>query len=340
MKAPLGATDAKLKALHPFSPIHRNPHLLTIAANFWRRPFDSRAYPVEAKLYRTAPTVEVLVHEQRPQGPARGELILVHGLEGSSDAGYMRSMAFAALRAGYAVHRLNLRSCGGTEHLCDTLYHAGLTDDVRTVAERLSNAGRGPVTLVGYSLGGNVVLKLAGELGENALLNGVAAVSTPIDLAECVKRLRHPSNRLYEWRFVNRMKVRLRQRQQLMPGKFNFDMLDRIRTVYDLDHSITAPLFGFDGAPHYYATQSSRLFLDQIRVPALIIQAKDDPMIPFSVYDHPAFHSNPHLRLLAVDHGGHLGFLASGRSRFWADGVILDWMSALGNKSPAEFVSK
>ena len=102
--------------------------------------------------------------EQRPAGECRGELVLVHGLEGSSEGGYMRSMAWNALRAGYAVHRVNIRGCGGTEGWCPTLYHAGLTGDVRAYLESLR--GRGPVTLVGYSLGGNVSLKLAGELGE------------------------------------------------------------------------------------------------------------------------------------------------------------------------------
>ena len=142
--------------------------MLSVLANFWPRRLDMRRYPVESRLYRTEPDVQVLVQSQRPPGGSpRGEMMLVHGLEGSSDAGYMRTMAKTALDAGYAVHRFNIRTCGGTEHLSNTLYHAGLTGDLRSVLAQFHEEGRAPVHLVGYSLGGNQVLKLAGELGED-----------------------------------------------------------------------------------------------------------------------------------------------------------------------------
>ena len=154
--------------MEPFRPILPNHHLLTIAGNFWPRELDTVRYPVEAKLYRTEPDVQVLVQSQRPAGQARGEIILTHGLEGSGESGYMRSFAQAALEAGFAVHRFHMRTCGGTAHLCKTLYHAGLTSDLLAVIRQFEQQGRAPVYLAGFSLGGNVALKLTGELGDAA----------------------------------------------------------------------------------------------------------------------------------------------------------------------------
>lgn len=306
----------------------RNAHLLTILGNFWPRTLDIVRFPVKPELFDTEPGVQVLVHSHEPEGAAQAELILVHGLEGSSEAGYARSMAQAALEAGYAVHRFNMRSCGGTEILAPSSYHAGQTSDLQAVAQQLF-ARRGlPLYLVGFSLGGNVALKLAGELGEEARgwISGVCGVSTPIDLAECVKLLERRSNFLYEWRFLSRLKQRIRMRHQLDPKGQSLDGLDAISTVFEFDDAYTARYFGFGGAANYYWTQSARQFLDSIRVPALVVQAEDDPLIPFPVFDHPAFERNPFLRLLAVKHGGHLGFLSRRRPRFWLDQVVLEWV--------------
>src|SRR5215831_2157405 len=140
--------------LRPFRPIVPNHHLLTIAGNFWPRRLDTKRYPVEAKLYRTEADVQVLVQSQRPRGEALGEIILTHGLEGSGESGYMRSLSQAGLEAGFAMHRFHMRTCGGTERLCQTLYHAGLTSDLLSVARQLHQQGRTPVYLAGFSLGG------------------------------------------------------------------------------------------------------------------------------------------------------------------------------------------
>lgn len=245
----------------------------------------------------------------------------------------MQSMAWNVLQAGYAVHRVNIRGCGGTEGWCQTLYHAGLTSDLRAYLTSLR--GRGPVTVVGYSLGGNVALKLAGELGESApdLLHSVAAVSTPLDLAACVVALGKRSNFLYQERFVSRMRDRLAERRRLQPEAFEsvFARTDvnAVRTVFDFDDRITAPHFGFGDAPNYYRTQSSQNFLERIRIPALLLTAQDDPLVPFAVYSHPAITANPHIRLEAPAHGGHVAFLARQTPRFWADEAILDWRSQI-----------
>jgi len=318
--------------LRPFQPFFRNPHLATFGAYFWRRPDSERRWPVQAVKYRTEPDVEVLVHSQWPTTKdPRGELVMVHGLEGSSAAGYTRSMAHAALEAGYATHRINLRSCGGSESLALSNYHSGQTSDVLHILRERKRASGLPLFLAGFSLGGNVSLKLAGELGEagRELLAGVCAVSTPIDLALCAQAIGERQNFIYHWRFLACLTDKIRRRSRQAPHLYTTEHLKQVRTIYDFDDQYTARMFDFGSADNYYRTQSSNQFLEKIRVPTLVITAKDDPLIPFRMYDHPAFRENPHLQLVTTDHGGHIGFVARQRPRFWLDGVVLDWMEQL-----------
>jgi predicted alpha/beta-fold hydrolase len=237
----------------------------------------------------------------------------------------MRSLAQAGLEAGFAINRFHMRTCGGTAHLCPTLYHAGLTSDLLSVLKQFERQGRTPVYLAGFSLGGNVALKLTGELGESAgrLIAATCAVSTPIDLAACARRLGRIDNRLYERRFLRRMCERL-----IATGRYTKADFRGIRSIFEIDDKITAPSFGFQGAEHYYATQSANQFLDRIRIPTLVVQAQDDTFIPFEIFRHPAFESNRHLKLVTPARGGHLGFISRRRPRFWLDGEILDWIEA------------
>lgn len=302
-----------------FDPLFRNPHVLTVLANFWPRKYDHARFPMESRLIQTDPDTQVLVQTQRPAGNAVGHVVLLHGLEGNGEAGYIVSMAWAALNAGFVAHRFHMRTCGSTAHLCKTLYHAGLTSDLRVFLE--GQKFHLPVFLIGFSLGGNVALKLAGESGETDLIHGVCAISTPIDLAAGVRRIGQPENRIYERRFLRRMKKRL-----LETGRYTRAQLKPARTLYEIDDLITAPSFGFKGADHYYETQSAKNFLDRIRVPTLLVQSKDDTYIPFEIYDHPAIASNPFIRLIATEHGGHLGFLNRRGPRFWLDRVAIDFL--------------
>jgi hypothetical protein len=317
--------------VRPFEPLFRNPHVLTILGNYWPREYDFSPHPETRRHIRTEPDTEVLVRTQYPVREPLGEVVLLHGLEGDGSAGYIRSMAWHALQAGFVAHRFHMRTCGGTESLCKTLYHAGLTSDLRAFLGQLKHEGRGiPVFATGFSLGGNVALKLAGELGENDLLHGVVAISTPLDLGACARRLSDRENAIYERRFVRRMQQRL-----IATGRYTEAQLAGCRTVYAMDDVITAPSFGFGNAENYYATQSSKEFLDGIRIPALVIQAKDDIFIPFEIFDRPVFRTNPYLRLLAVEHGGHLGFLARSGQRFWECDVTMEFLLDLVG-APAE----
>jgi predicted alpha/beta-fold hydrolase len=327
--------------LRPFEPLFKNSHLATIAGNFWSRPESASRWPVLDVHYEPEPGVQLLVRAQYPAQP-KGELILVHGLEGSSESGYARSMAAAALEAGYAVHRYNMRGCGSSPWHPKANYHSGQTGDLLHVARQRQLATGLPVYAVGFSLGGNVVLKLAGELGDAGpeLFAGVCAVSAPIDLAAAVHQTAKPQNVIYHRRFVQKLKNRVRLRNRMAPELFPLEHLPKVRTLYDFDDYYTARIFDFGTADQYYRTQSSNQFLERIRVPALLVQAKDDPLIPFSVYDHPAFDQNPFLRLVAVEHGGHLGFLSRRRPRFWLDTLVVNWIAENGTKTGPQSYSE
>ncbi|MEO8052535.1 MAG: alpha/beta fold hydrolase [Acidobacteriota bacterium] len=314
--------------MRSFQPLFKNCHLATIAGNFWPRPKSERRWPVRDVFYEPEPGVQLLVRTQTPANPL-GELILVHGLEGSSESGYARSMAAAALEAGYTVHRYNMRGCGGSPWHPKANYHSGQTGDLLHVARARKRLSGLPLFAVGYSLGGNIVLKLAGELGEqaNELFAGVCSVSTPIDLAVSVEATGKRQNILYRRRFVAKLKDRVRRRNHIAPDLFPLGPLAQVRTIYDFDDLYTARIFGFGTADNYYRTQSSNQFLECIRIPTLLVQAKDDPMVPFAMYRHPGIEGNPNLHLVAVEHGGHLGFLARQGPRFWLDALIVNWLA-------------
>lgn len=324
-----GAVFIQSDLVPDFKPLFRNPHLLTIAGNFWKRRLDENRFPPVRQIYRITDQVSVVALEHQPEPAAKGQLVLLHGLEGSADSGYIRSFSQAALESNFGVHRLNLRSCGGTEALSETMYHSGLTGDTIAVAKRLREGYKRPIFLVGFSLGGNVVLKLAGEIGHTDLIAGVCAVSPPIDLARCVKAIGKRENTLYARRFLDRLKQRIIRKSLTSPQSYATKNLRSVRSIWEFDDVYTAPLFGFGTAGNYYRTQSAQHFLSDIRVPTLIVTAKDDPLVPFEIFDHPALRDNPALTLAATKHGGHLGFLGRSRPRFWVEKFVLHWIDNL-----------
>src|SRR5690606_6390370 len=162
-----------------------------------------------------------------------------------------------------------------------------------------SQLTKSAIFVVGYSLGANVTLKLAGELGESArgLLAGICSVCAPIDLAASADAIRQPRNFLYQNRFLDRLKDRIRRKNRLAPDVYTLEHLPKVKTIWDFDEYYTAQWFGFGSAANYFRTQSSNQFLENIRVPALMIAAKDDPMIPFAVYGHSGVR-NPMIQFL------------------------------------------
>ncbi len=244
----------------------------------------------------------------------------------------MLGIAYKAWRAGFNAIRLNQRNCGGSEHLTPTLYHNGLSGDVRSVVDELfTRDGLDAVWLGGYSMGGNLVLKAAGELGStHHALKGIVAVCPNIDPAVCTDALIQPRNWIYNRHFVQSLKARLRRKAAFFPGKYDLSRLPAIRTLLDFDEAYTAPDGGYRNADDYYEQAGARHVLGNIAVPTLIITAQDDPFIPYRIFDVPALRQNPRIRFFAPAHGGHCGFVQRatlGEDRYWAENRLVEFVA-------------
>jgi hypothetical protein len=299
----------------------------------WARPRRFPQLPApEDRFFDVASDARVLAHcHWHAQPTAHATMLLLHGLEGSSDAHYMRGMADKAWCRGYNVVRLNQRNCGGTEHLSRGLYHSGLTADPLFVLRELIDRDRLPrIAVAGYSLGGNLALKLAGELGAEAPqeLRAVCAVSPAIDLEACVRSIERRENYAYQWNFVRNLKGRLRRKARAFPDAWNVAGLGRIWTIRAFDDRYTAPHHGFAGASDYYHRASAMRVVDRIRIPALVVTAADDPFVPVEPFNRPAVRGNPYVTTVITSHGGHCGFVAeaNGYDGYWAERRVVDFV--------------
>jgi len=269
----------------------------------------------------------------QPERNAHPTLVLLHGLEGSSESVYMLGTAAKAFAAGFNTVRVNMRNCGGTEHLTPTLYHSGLSSDIRAITRELIGQDKLPrLYLCGFSMGGNIILKLAGELGAHAPseLCAVAAVSPSLDLRACALAIEHSSNRIYRRRFVRSLHRRLTRKAELFPERYNTADLPRVRTVREFDDAYTAPHAGFRDAEDYYAQSSALQFLGDVHRPTLIVHAQDDPFVPFASFTHRNVAANSRVILLAPPAGGHVGFVAArsgvtSEDRFWAENRVVEF---------------
>jgi uncharacterized protein len=311
-----------------------NGHLMTLYG--WGKPRQFPQLPPPAvRYFDVADDARVLAHCHWQAAPAgRPTIIALHGLNGSSAAHYMRGIAAKAFARGMNVIRLNQRNCGGTEHLSAGLFHSGLTADARHIIEEITRIdGVDSVALAGYSLGGNLALKLAGEYADQppAALKAVIAVSPIMEISPCVRALERRSNIVYEWNFVRDLKRRMRKKEDVRPGHFDLSRLDKVRTVRDFDEVFTAPHFGFRDAEDYYHRASAMRVIDRIRVPALIISAEDDPFVPADPFRDPALRDNPHITVQLSRHGGHCGFVTTanghGGDGYWAEQQIVDFVA-------------
>lgn len=249
------------------------------------------------------------------QGTDRAQpltLIVVHGLEGSSDSQYMHGVARNGLAAGMNVVLMNQRNCGGMDHCAPTLYNSSLSDDVGAVVRNiLENDGVSRFALIGFSMGGNLVLKLAGEWANEGppQFRAVAAVCPAIDLAASADALHEPANRLYEYYFLMQLFQRLRRKARFFPNKFDLSRLRGISTLRQFDDRITAHYCGFTGADDYYARAAAANVVDRIAVPTLIIHAKNDPFIRMQAETLRRIAANPNITYIETEDGGHCAFV-------------------------------
>src|SRR5882762_461050 len=266
-------------------PLLKNGHAMTIASAFLPRRFDLP--PAEARLFQVDAESRLLGHCHWQPGKRKDApvIVVVHGLEGSSDGNYMRGIPEKAFHRGFHAVRLNQRNCGGTEALTPTLYNSGMSADYRAVLEELSNAdGFELIFFAGYSMGGNLVTKMAGEFGAAVpkALCGVCAVCPALDLAACADALERGDNYLYQRHFVNGLMSRYARKRELFPGRYKLNGLPPVRTVRQFDDVITAPQFGYRDAFRANVVVIVLRVAAQIRVPMLLITAQDDPFVPYA----------------------------------------------------------
>ena len=317
-----------------YTPRFTGGHAQTLYA--WAKPrrFPALPEPV-ARYFDVAADARVLAHcHWHPTPTEHPTLLLLHGLEGSSLAHYICGISDKAWAAGWNVVRLNQRNCGNTEHLSRGLYHSGLTHDPLFVIRELIEVDRiRTIAVAGYSLGGNLTLKLAGELGNAAPpeLAAVCAVSPTIDLASCVEALERRANIAYEFNFVRNLKARMRRKAAAFPDDYALEPLRRVWTVRQFDEAYTAPHHGFRGATDYYHRASALRVVERIRVPALILTAEDDPFVPTGAFRDPAVTGNPQIRVVVTPHGGHCAFVEPqqpGYDGYWAEREIVRFVHA------------
>ncbi len=323
----------------PFVPprLLRNPHLQTVIASRKPRRWDfgwKDWEPAEIDLGEEGKLLAEASWQARRDAPL---LILMHGLEGSARSHYLLGMSRKAYAAGFHILRVNTRNCGGSEHLTPTLYCAGLSQDVTSIVEHCKRRyGIHNLYAAGVSLGANILLKFLGEQGTRGpdLIKAAAVVSVPIDLELGVRKMEEPGNWFYQRYFVRKLIERMRRKCALYPGIADMDRVRKIRSIREFDDVVTAPHFGFGTAENYYRLASSRPLLQHIRVPTLLVQAKDDPLIPFKPFLESGIGRNPCLRLLATERGGHTGFLAARQSgtdqdAYWAESRVVQFLTAL-----------
>ena len=318
----------------------RNAHLQTLAGNFLPRRLvlpepEPLLVEVDGPVAGYGPT-QVLCHcHWQPEEVRRERLtvVLVHGLEGSSNSKYIVGNTARALAAGMNVVRMNMRSCGGTDALSPTIYHSGRSGDVGRVVETIVREhGLEAVALVGYSMGGNLVLRWAGEVSgaPPRELKALVGISPLMDLAVSSAALHRPENRMYEWHFLRSMNARVRRRMTMYPRIYADARVDRIRSLRDFDQEIVARYGGFADADDYYYSVASSKYAGVLRVPTLIVHAADDPFIRFLPQTTEALIANPWVTYLETQHGGHCAFLAPSLTAAddgrWAEATLLQFL--------------
>jgi predicted alpha/beta-fold hydrolase len=326
-----------LPAFRPL-PILRGGHAQTVAAMFW--PSRSGSYASEHRLIDLPDGDRlVLVVSTPPEWrPEHRTVVLVHGLCGCYGSPYMKRIAGKLYRRGIRAIRVNLRGCGSGAGLARYPYHSGRSDDARQVIEWLDHASpESPVTLVGFSLGGNIVLKMAGEDADrpSGKLDSLISISPPIDLIACSQLIEQPHNRIYDRYFVRRLLSDIRERQRFFPDLPVVEFPSR-PTLRAFDDLYTAPRSGFRDALDYYTRASSGPLVERIVVPTLIVSSRDDPFIAVAPFEQLPQRRN--IELCITQHGGHLGFLGfTGQwlNYRWMDELVVDWIGRLYHRTGA-----
>jgi predicted alpha/beta-fold hydrolase len=309
----------------------RGGHVQTLASFFLPRRISLPT--AEKRLIEVEPGVQVLCHcHWQPDRKNALTVIIVHGLEGSSESQYMLGIASKGTAVGMNVVRMNQRNCGGTDALSPTLYHSGRSQDIAAVARNLIHEdGISRFALVGFSMGGNLVLKVAGEWGREAppQLRAIAAVCPSMNLAASADALHLAGNRLYEYYFMWQLRRRLRVKARLFPQVFDTARMRGVTSLRDFDDKVTAYYCGFEGASDYYERSAAANVIDRIAVPTLILHAANDPFIRILPQTRQKILSNPNIAFVETEDGGHCSFIAEaddGDDGRWAERQVVEFL--------------
>lgn len=301
------------------------PHAQTVAGRWLRR---NASPPYERERWTTpdGDFLDLDVWRGRAGAePHAPRVLVLHGLEGCSGSACVVESCRRLGRAGMRPVALNFRSRSGEPNRARRFYHSGETGDLAFVLDRLSETSPdAPLAAVGFSLGGNVLLKYLGERGERARrrLDAAVAVSVPYRLGAAARRMERGVGRLYGRYFLRSLRRSLRVKARVRGHDYDLERLSEVRTLREFDEAFTAPVHGFDDADDYYRRCSSSRFLSDVRVPTLLLQARDDPFLPPGALPEEAMEHNPRLTPRITDRGGHAGFVegtAPWRPRFWAE---------------------
>lgn len=263
--------------------------------------------------------------QKNDQGPI---VLILHGLEGSIDSHYAKSLLKRFTDHGWRGAFMHFRGCSGEPNRLARGYHSGETGDVEFMVRQLRD--REPnvnIAVVGISLGGNVLLKWLGETQHN-MIDAAIAVSVPFELHKAASRMQQGFSRFYQWYFMKCLRERLIEKFEVTVSPVNPEVLREVRTMFEFDDKITAPLHGFNDVNHYYSSSSSRQYLRNINVPTLILHAKDDPFMSADVIPGP-HELSPKIILEVTEHGGHVGFVSGKfpwRPEYWLDQRIPDFL--------------
>jgi len=298
--------------------IYISPHLETIIPALFRRVSDV-SY-VRERIETPDGDFLDLDRLYAKEGNSNA-VIISHGLEGDSNRPYVKGMARAFHRTGYDVIAWNFRGCSGEMNRKPRFYHSGATEDLDTVVAHIRETSHyKKLVLVGFSLGGNLTLKYLGEGNRDPLIKSAVVFSVPLDLHSSCLKISRPDNWMYARRFINNLKAKIRLKEQAIPGSMDLKPLRNIKTLIQFDDAYTAPLHGFRDAVDYYNRCSSIHFLDEIVIPTLIINARNDPFLSEQCYPVARLSNHSSVRFMAPRQGGHVGFTSFNPSGlFWSE---------------------
>lgn len=315
-------------------PVLRNHHLMTVVPGFLPRKVKQFAGMGESRLFAINADAKLLGHCHWQQQRNSPTVIILHGLEGSSESSHVLGIGKKSYNFGFNVVRLNMRNCGGSMAHAQTLYNAGMWEDVQAVMRILNEKeGIKQFFLAGYSLGGNLILNAAAHQDSSApfKIMAVCAVSPSIDLARSVEAIERSNNRIYQTWFLQSMKKRILEKYQQHPDIYKVDGINNILTIREFDNRFTAPYGGYGTADRYYKEASSIWKFKQIQCPVLIITAEDDPLVPVDSF-HRLTTATDELHVVITKHGGHGGFLQNATEEdrefdhFWAENRVVAYM--------------